>query len=165
MMPRWWLPASFKNEDVWAGLQDGPFSPMARVDGRVPFRYQATAGAKVYRTHAERLRILGDDAGGPRELPPGAWADDVQGRGPAHERRVDPDPEIARLRRELENAHRRIAELERLLRRRPRAVSAPADLPDLTELIGLCHPDRHPEARREVANRITAQLLELRRRR
>ncbi len=41
------------------------------------------------------------------------------------------------------------------------AIRARLDVQLLTDAIALCHPDRHP-TRGEVANRVTAQLLELR---
>jgi hypothetical protein len=41
--------------------------------------------------------------------------------------------------------------------------ASPALEPDLLrDLIALCHPDRHPEARFELANRVTARLVRMR---
>jgi hypothetical protein len=34
-------------------------------------------------------------------------------------------------------------------------------LPDLLDLIQLCHPDRHPPERAAMANRVTATLIHL----
>lgn len=159
-MPEWWWPGWLRGQDIYVGLRDRGPAPDEH-GGRVPIRYQAHRGAKVYR--AARARVEIDSSAAPVRLQPGAWVDPPPEESST---RTDVEPEVERLRRELADAHRRIAELEGMLRRRPRVVSTPAEFPvDLNDLIGLCHPDRHPAARHDVANRVTAQLLALRGRR
>lgn len=66
-----WLKASFKGKDVWAEVDE---EGMPKVDGgRVPIRYSASAGAKIYRGGASGLDLVGKDL---EDLPPGESADE-----------------------------------------------------------------------------------------
>lgn len=68
-----WLKASFKGKDVWAEVDE---EGMPLVDGgRVPIRYSASAGAKIYRGGASGLELVGKEM---EDLPAGESADDVK---------------------------------------------------------------------------------------
>jgi ribonuclease HI len=67
------LKASFKGKDVWAEVDE---EGMPKVDGgRVPIRYSASAGAKIYRGGASGLDLVGKEL---EDLPAGESADDVK---------------------------------------------------------------------------------------
>jgi hypothetical protein len=169
-IPEWWIRARFREDEVWAGL-DWPGSPLADVGGLVPYRYRGSAGERVYRTRPGRIVVIGTSA---VQLPPAFWADSSSKRtsasspDAAREGRADRSERAEELARELAAARRRIAELENELRRErarrvQRAVTQPPAMPaDLDDLIQLCHPDRHPEARQALANKVTAALLSAR---
>ncbi len=66
-----WQQATFKGQKVWVRL--GPTGQPAEESGRVPIRYQARPGAKVYRAAAGRVEL---SAGAPVEaLDDGVLAD------------------------------------------------------------------------------------------
>jgi hypothetical protein len=161
-IPQWWCRATYKDEQVYAGLEGcDPGAGFARVDGLVPYRYRGTEGERVYRTRPDRLTLVSTAA---IQLPDAVWADDQGPRRASGARRstsTETDTRVAELIHELATAQRRIRELENDLRRerRSRTVAVPSFPADLDELIQLCHPDRHPAGRAELANRVTAALL------
>ena len=163
-LPEWWVRARFRDDEVWAGLEgDSSSCRLARVDGVVPYRYRGTEGERVYRTQPSRIQVIGNMA---VQLPPAVWADEKRS---ANTRRSPPptDSRVDDLVRDLAVAKRRIVELESELRRERasrRITAAPALPPvDLDDLLRLCHPDRHPAERGELANRITRALLDAKR--
>lgn len=156
-MPTCWCSATLRAESVWVGIRNARTRQPALVEGLVPFRYSADRGARVYRTR--RAEFTADMIPTVRELPPGVWAD---APGASQEVR-DLKDALREARGEVHTARIRIAGLEALLRL-ARQGKPKAELPvDVDELLKLCHPDLHPPARAEIANRVTARLLDLRR--
>ncbi len=66
-----WIRARFKERAVWALL--GPGGQLHEEGGRVAIRYSDKEGATIYRAGASR--VVADEAGETRDLPPGESAD------------------------------------------------------------------------------------------
>jgi len=66
-----WKPAMFKGKKVW--IEVGADGEPIVTGGRVPMRYSASAGARIYGAGKSNLRV--DASAAPRELPDGEAAE------------------------------------------------------------------------------------------
>lgn len=164
----WWRKCHRGDDPIWVALAGDSTSDLAVFPGGlIPYRYKGVAYERIYRTKRNRI-VLGDPEDVAR-LPEAIWPDDMpQQQAPPPPPRSRARSTDADLQRKLDQALARCAVLEQLVRAARReakgAKGAPAALPvELDDLIALCHPDRHPAGRQEIANRVTAKLLDLRR--